>query len=110
MALDLTITQTTLVKGVAPSGGKFAEYSVAADGTEYPLGGYTLVFTGEFTTVHGVHVAFESDNGTVQGKYDRTNNKLILTDVAEAGAQVTTSTDVSDLTFYLFATGEGPES
>lgn len=100
----MAATKTLLAQGTLASRLKVASYSVAGD-AEYPAGGYSISFSTDFSTVYDVQVNFEVDHGTVRAKYDRTNGKLYLSDVAEAGAQVTTSTDVSNLTFYLTVTG-----
>ena len=102
----MAATLTKLCEGTTPNGPKFASYTLQAADTEYPSGGYAVSFISQFTTVHAVHIADEADNGLYKGQYDRTNKKVKLIDVAEAGAQVTTSTDVSNLVYYITVTGE----
>lgn len=93
--------------GVDGSGIKRQLYTLVPP-TEYPDEGITVDFSGEIGTVKHVNVTgggTTTATGQYHGQYDYAAEKIVLRDLANAGAEPTTSTDLSGITFNLEVIG-----
>jgi len=105
----MAATFTFVAENPSPSMVKDVIYTMTGD-TEYPANGYAADFSARVGTIYEVRVTALShtttETGQYVGDYDVTAGKIVLRDVTNSAAQVTTSTDLSATTFRVVVKGK----
>jgi hypothetical protein len=105
----MTATLAKVRQGAHSTGLTQVVYTLTCD-TQYPANGYAVSFIADLTTIDSVVVAETGGTTTTAGQqhaaYDRAAKKIVIRDLANSGAQITTSTDLSNIVLRLNVLGE----